>query len=332
LKRIGILTSGGDAPGMNAAIRSATRTALYHGLSVVGIYRDYQGLVEGDMFEMSSRSVGDTIQRAGTMLRSARCPEFESYEVQKRAVENLAASGIDGLVVIGGDGSLRGAAALSKLGVPTVGIPATVDNDIACTDYSLGFDTAVNTAVDAITKIRDTASSHGRNNVVEVMGRDTGHLALAAGIAGGAEYILIPEKPFDIQEICEGIERGYASGKTHCIIVVAEGVGGYFGPDMSLYDSIGFQIGQQVRKRTGLQTRVTVLGHIQRGGTPTVKDRLLGTMFGSRAVEALIHGDTSKIVGLSGNRLCLFDIEEVVSKRKPIDEEMYRVATLLSGM
>ncbi len=164
------------------------------------------------------------------------------------------------------------------------------------------------------------------------MGRDTGHLALAAGIAGGAEYILIPEKPFDIQEICEGIERGYASGKTHCIIVVAEGVGGYFGPDMSLYDSIGFQIGQQVRKRTGLQTRVTVLGHIQRGGTPTVKDRLLGTMFGSRAVEALIHGDTSKIVGLSGNRLCLFDIEEVVSKRKPIDEEMYRVATLLSGM
>jgi len=332
LKRIGILTSGGDAPGMNAAIRSATRTALYHGLSVVGIYRGYQGLVEGDMFEMSSRSVGDTIQRAGTMLRSARCPEFESYEVQKRAVENLAASGIDGLVVIGGDGSLRGAAALSKLGVSTVGIPATVDNDIACTDYSLGFDTAVNTAVDAITKIRDTASSHGRNNVVEVMGRDTGHLALAAGIAGGAEYILIPEKPFDIQEICEGIERGYASGKTHCIIVVAEGVGGYFGPDMSLYDSIGFQIGQQVRKRTGLQTRVTVLGHIQRGGTPTVKDRLLGTMFGSRAVEALIHGDTSKIVGLSGNRLCLFDIEEVVSKRKPIDEEMYRVATLLSGM
>lgn len=317
---------------MNAAIRSATRTALYHGLSVVGIYRGYQGLVEGDMFEMSSRSVGDTIQRAGTMLRSARCPEFESYEVQKRAVENLAASGIDGLVVIGGDGSLRGAAALSKLGVPTVGIPATVDNDIACTDYSLGFDTAVNTAVDAITKIRDTASSHGRNNVVEVMGRDTGHLALPAGIAGGAEYILIPEKPFDIQEICEGIERGYASGKTHCIIVVAEGVGGYFGPDMSLYDSIGFQIGQQVRKRTGLQTRVTVLGHIQRGGTPTVKDRLLGTMFGSRAVEALIHGDTSKIVGLSGNRLCLFDIEEVVSKRKPIDEEMYRVATLLSGM
>jgi len=317
---------------MNAAIRSATRTALYHGLSVVGIYRGYQGLVEGDMFEMSSRSVGDTIQRAGTMLRSARCPEFESYEVQKRAVENLAASGIDGLVVIGGDGSLRGAAALSKLGVSTVGIPATVDNDIACTDYSLGFDTAVNTAVDAITKIRDTASSHGRNNVVEVMGRDTGHLALAAGIAGGAEYILIPEKPFDIQEICEGIERGYASGKTHCIIVVAEGVGGYFGPDMSLYDSIGFQIGQQVRKRTGLQTRVTVLGHIQRGGTPTVKDRLLGTMFGSRAVEALIHGDTSKIVGLSGNWLCLFDIEEVVSKRKPIDEEMYRVATLLSGM
>jgi 6-phosphofructokinase 1 len=332
LKRIGILTSGGDAPDMNAAIRSATRTALYYGLSVVGVYRGYQGLVEGDMFEMTSRSVGDIIQRAGTMLRSARSPEFKACEGQKKAAWNLAAHGVEGLVVIGGDGTLRGAKALSDLGVLTVGIPATVDNDIACTDYALGFDTATNTAVDAITKIRDTASSHGRNNVIEVMGRDTGHLALSAGLAGGAEYILIPEKPFDIKDICEGIQRGYARGKTHSIIVVAEGVRGYSGPDESLYDSVGFMIGQEVRKLTGLETRVTVLGHIQRGGSPTVKDRLLGTMFGCKAVEALIQGDTSKVVGIVGEEFRLFDVEEAVTKGKPIDEEMYRVATLLSGM
>ncbi|HXL04783.1 MAG: 6-phosphofructokinase [Firmicutes bacterium] len=332
MKRIGILTSGGDAPGMNAAIRSATRAALYHGLSVVGICRGYQGLIEGDMFEMTSRSVGDIIQRAGTMLRSARSPEFTTSEGQKKAVWHLEARGVEGLIVIGGDGTLKGAKALSDLGIPTVGIPATVDNDIAYTDYALGFDTAANTAVDAITKIRDTASSHGRNNVIEVMGRDAGHLALAAGLAGGAEYILIPEKPFDIQKICDGIQKGYARGKTHSIIVVAEGVGGYSGPDESRYDSVGFIIGQEVRERTGLETRVTVLGYIQRGGTPTRQDRLLGTMFGSKAVEALIQGDTGKIVGISGEEFRMFDICEVVATRKPINEELYRVATLLSEM
>jgi len=332
LKRIGILTSGGDAPGMNAAIRSATRAALYHGLSVVGICRGYQGLIEGDMFEMTSRSVGDIIQRAGTMLRSARSPEFTTSEGQKKAVWHLEARGVEGLIVIGGDGTLKGAKALSDLGIPTVGIPATVDNDIAYTDYALGFDTAANTAVDAITKIRDTASSHGRNNVIEVMGRDAGHLALAAGLAGGAECILIPEKPFDIQKICDGIQKGYARGKTHSIIVVAEGVGGYSGPDESRYDSVGFIIGQEVRERTGLETRVTVLGYIQRGGTPTRQDRLLGTMFGSKAVEALIQGDTGKIVGISGEEFRMFDICEVVATRKPINEELYRVATLLSEM
>ncbi len=332
MKRIGILTSGGDAPGMNAAIRSATRAALYHGLSVVGICRGYQGLIEGDMFEMTSRSVGDIIQRAGTMLRSARSPEFTTSEGQKKAVWHLEARGVEGLIVIGGDGTLKGAKALSDLGIPTVGIPATVDNDIAYTDYALGFDTAANTAVDAITKIRDTASSHGRNNVIEVMGRDAGHLALAAGLAGGAEYILIPEKPFDIQKICDGIQKGYARGKTHSIIVVAEGVRGYSGPDESRYDSVGFIIGQEVRERTGLETRVTVLGYIQRGGTPTRQDRLLGTMFGSKAVEALIQGDTGKIVGISGEEFRMFDICEVVATRKPINEELYRVATLLSEM
>lgn len=332
MKRIGILTSGGDAPGMNAAIRSATRAALYHGLSVVGICRGYQGLIEGDMFEMTSRSVGDIIQRAGTMLRSARSPEFTTSEGQKKAVWHLEARGVEGLIVIGGDGTLKGAKALSDLGIPTVGIPATVDNDIAYTDYALGFDTAANTAVDAITKIRDTASSHGRNNVIEVMGRDAGHLALAAGLAGGAEYILIPEKPFDIHHLCDGIQKGYARGKTHSIIVVAEGVGGYSPPDESPYDSVGFIIGQEVREHTGLDTRVTVLGYIQRGGTPTRQDRLLGTMFGSKAVEALIQGDTGKVVGICGEEFRMFDICEVCEKRKPINEELYRVAALLSEM
>lgn len=317
---------------MNAAIRSATRTALYYDLSVVGVYRGYQGLIEGDMFDMTSRSVGDIVQRAGTMLRSARSPEFTTDKGQKKAVSQLEAHGIEGLVVIGGDGTLKGANALARLGVPTVGIPATVDNDIACTEYSLGFDTATNTAVDAITKIRDTASSHGRNNIIEVMGRDTGHLALAAGLAGGAEYILIPEKPFNISNICDGIEKGYARGKTHSIIVVAEGVGGYSGSSESPDESVGFVIGQEVRERTGLETRVTVLGYIQRGGSPTVKDRLLGTVFGSRAIEALIQGNTGKIVGVVGEEFRVFDIEEVVAARKPINEGLYRIATLLSEM
>mgnify|MGYP000883442769 CR=1 FL=1 len=332
MKRIAILTSGGDAPGMNAAIRSSTRTALYYGLSVVGIYRGYQGLMEGDMFEMTSRSVGDIVQRAGTILRSARSPEFITDEGQKKSIWQLEARGIEGLVVIGGDGTLKGANALAGLGVPTVGIPATVDNDIGCTDYALGFDTATNTAVDAITKIRDTASSHGRNNVIEVMGRDTGHLALAAGLAGGAEYILIPEKPFKVCDLCDGIQKGYARGKTHSIIVVAEGVGGYSTPDKLPHESVGFMIGEEVRQQTGLETRVTVLGYIQRGGTPTVKDRLLGTMLGSKAVEALIQGDTGKIIGVVGEEFCIFDIEEVVTTEKPIDEEQYRIATLLSKM
>ena len=332
MKRIGVLTSGGDAPGMNAAIRSTVRAGLYYKLSVVGIQRGYQGLIEGDMLEMTSRSVGDIIQSSGTILKSARSAEFETPEGQEKAIRNLKAFDVDGLIVIGGDGTLKGAKALSELGIPTIGIPATVDNDIGCIDYTLGFDTATNTAVDAITKIRNTASSHGRNNVIEVMGRDTGHLALTAGLAGGAEYILVPEKPFDINYICEGIQKGYAKGKTHSIIVVAEGVGGYSGPDKSLYDSIGFMIGQEIRKLTGLQTRVTVLGYIQRGGDPTVKDRLLGTMFGYKAIEGLLQGNTGKVIGTAGGEFCIIDIGEAVAEGKQLNEELYKVATLLSQM
>lgn len=330
MKRIGILTSGGDAPGMNAAMRAAVRYAIHSGVSVVGVHRGYQGLIDGDMFEMSSRSVGDIIQRAGTALRSARSDEFMTEEGRRKALDQATRRGIEGLVVIGGDGTFRGAKALADMGVPTVGIPATIDNDIACTDYCLGFDTAVNTAVNAITMIRDTASSHGRSNVVEVMGRGTGHLALASGVAGGAEYIIIPEVPFDLDAMGEGIKHGYGRGKTHSIIVVAEGVGGYRSPDELHHVSVGFEIGDALQERTGLPTRVTVLGYIQRGGAPTAKDRLLGTVFGCKAVEALLQGQAGKVVGMVGEDQRLFDIDEVVAARKEIDLGLYRLATLLS--
>jgi 6-phosphofructokinase 1 len=299
-------------------------------MSVVGVNRGYQGLVEGDMFDMSSRSVGDIIQRAGTILRSARSEEFMTEAGRRKALDQMSRRGVEALVVIGGDGTFRGACALAGMGVPAVGIPATIDNDIAFTDYSLGFDTAVNTAVDAITKIRDTASSHGRSNVIEVMGRDTGHLALAAGVAGGAEYILIPEVPFDLDSMCEGITAGYRRGKTHSIIVVAEGVGGYHSPDELHHESIGFKIGDAVQERTGLDTRVTVLGYIQRGGAPTARDRLLATAFGCKAVELLANGEAAKVVGVVGDDIRAFDIREVAATRKKVDMDLYNLATMLS--
>ncbi len=330
MRRIGVLTGGGDAPAMNAAIRAATRCGLYNDLAVVGIRGGYQGLIDGDLFEMTSRSVGDIIQRAGTILRSGRSEEFRTEQGLRRALVRLNEHRIEGLVVIGGDGTFRGAKALADLGVPVVGIPATIDNDVAGTDQSLGFDTAVNTAVDAITKIRDTASSHGRSNVIEVMGRDTGHLALAAGVAGGAEYILVPEIPYDLDAICEGIKDGYRRGKTHSIIVVAEGVGGYRSPDEMHHQSVGFWIGDAIQEGTGLETRTTVLGYVQRGGAPTARDRLLATMFGCKAVEAIMKGATAKVVGIVGETPRLLEMAEIVTTHKRIDMEAYRLATMLS--
>ncbi len=330
MKRIGILTSGGDAPGMNAAIRAVTRCALYNGMSVVGVNRGYQGLIDGDMIDMTSRTVGDIIQRAGTILRSARSQEFMTEAGRRKALDQMVRHGIEGLVAIGGDGTFRGARALVDMGAPAAGIPATIDNDIALTDYSLGFDTAVNTALDAITKIRDTASSHGRSNVIEVMGRDTGHLALAAGVAGGAEYILIPEVPYDLDAICDGIKAGYKRGKAHSIIVVAEGVGGYHSPEELYHESIGFKLGDAVQERTGLETRVTVLGYVQRGGAPTARDRLLATMFGCKAVELLLAGQAAKVVGVVGQEIRVFDIDEVAATRKKIDMNLYELAVMLS--
>ncbi|NPV53186.1 MAG: 6-phosphofructokinase [Firmicutes bacterium] len=330
MKRIAVLTSGGDAPGMNAAIRAVVRTGLHNGLEVFGVSRGYTGLMAGDMVLMDQRSVGDIIQRAGTILRSARSEEFKTEEGQKKAVGQLEARGIEGLIVIGGDGSFRGARSLSKWGVKDIGIPGSIDNDIPCTDFTIGFDTAVNTALDAITKIRDTASSHGRVNVIEVMGRRAGFLALAAGFAGGAEHILIPEVPFDLDEICEKIIEGYRRGKTHNIIVVAEGVWGYQGPERPAGESVGFRIGELVREKTRLETRVTVLGYIQRGGAPTALDRILGSRFGARAVELLLEGKAGRMVGIVGDEIRDFDIDYALEQTKSINLEYHRIAGILS--
>ncbi len=263
IKRIGVLTSGGDAPGMNAAVRSVVRTAVYNGLQVMGIRKGYNGLLNGDIFEMNARSVSETLQRGGTILQTARCKEFATEEGVKRAAEIAKIFGLDGLVVIGGDGSFRGALDLARAGVPTVGIPATIDNDIGCSEYCIGYDTALNTAKDAIDKIRDTASSHERSSVIEVMGRDAGYIAVHAGIACGAEAVIIPEKKFDFDEdVLRPIIEGKNRGKSHYLIIVAEGVGGTM------------EMAAEIEKRTGIKTTATILGYIQRGGSPTVDDRV----------------------------------------------------------
>jgi len=318
IKRIGVLTSGGDAPGMNAAIRAVTRTAIYHKLEVVGIRRGYLGLMEGDFVEMSLGSVGGILQRGGTILQTARSEKFKTEEGIEEAVSKLKEAGIDGLVVIGGDGSFRGAKALYERGILTVGVPGTIDNDIAGTDYTIGFDTAINTAVEAINKLRDTASSHERMFIVEVMGRRSGFIALMAGLASGAESILVPEMGYDIEEICVRLRRGYRRGKTHSIIVVAEGV------------ASAAEIRDQIWDQTGYEMRVVVLGHIQRGGSPTAFDRILASRLGAKAVELLINGIGGKMVGLENNRESVHDISYAWENKKELDLELYRLAGILS--
>ena len=278
MKRIGVLTSGGDAPGMNAAVRSIVRMGIYSGLEVVGIQRGFSGLLEGDFHPLAVGSVADIIHRGGTILLTARSEEFLTEEGQKKAVEKAQENQIDGLVVIGGNGSLRGALVLNKLGLPTIGIPGTIDNDVARTEYTIGFDTAINTVVEAINKIRDTATSHERIFVLEVMGRHSGQLTLMAGIAGGAESLLIPEHPWSMDEVVNKILRGRKRGKKHSIILVAEGVGS------------AFEVSREITRLTGLETRVMILGHIQRGGTPTAFDRMLASRMGGKAVELLMRG------------------------------------------
>ncbi len=318
MNRICILTSGGDAPGMNAAVRAIVRKAVYYGIEVYGVHRGFMGLINSDFVKLDISSVGDIIHRGGTVLLTARCDEFKTKEGQEKALKNLEAFGIEGVVVIGGDGSLRGANVLSKMGVPTIGIPTTIDNDIAFTDNCIGFDTAVNTVVDALNKVRDTATSHERTFVVEVMGRNAGHLALYTGLASGAETILVPEIPFDLDAVCEKIQSGYKRGKLHSIIVVAEGA------------ASSFEVGKVIQEKTGLDTRVIILGHLQRGGTPTAYDRILASLFGGKAIDLLKENVKNKMIGLINGELVVTDIEKVLSTSKPLDMELYKLADILS--
>jgi 6-phosphofructokinase 1 len=304
LKKIGVLTSGGDAPGMNAAVRAVVRKGIYHDLEVYGIYGGYSGLMSGNIKKLDLGSVGDIIHRGGTVLYSARSDEFKTREGQQKGIEQLKKFGIEGLVVIGGDGSYRGAKALTEHGYPCVGVPGTIDNDIPGTEFTIGFDTALNTVIDAIDKIRDTATSHERTFIIEVMGRDAGDIALWAGLAGGAETILIPEENYSMDDIVSRLQKGSERGKKHSIIIVAEGVGS------------GVDIAKQIKESTNYDTRVSVLGHMQRGGTPTANDRVLASRLGARAVELLIDGKGGRAVGIMKNELVDYDIIEALENKK----------------
>jgi 6-phosphofructokinase 1 len=318
MKRIGVLTSGGDSPGMNPAIRAVVRKAIFHNLEVYGIYGGYSGLVNGNIKKLELGSVGDIIHRGGTMLYSARLPEFKNKDVQQKGIEQLKAHGIEGLVVIGGDGSYRGAKALSEQGFPCVGIPGTIDNDIPGTEFTIGFDTALNTVIEAIDKIRDTATSHERTFIIEVMGRDAGDLALWAGLAGGAETILIPEENYDMNEISARLRKGHERGKKHSIIIVAEGV------------CSGIEFGKELKEKTNFDTRVSVLGHMQRGGSPTAFDRVLASRLGARAVELLMEGNGGRAVGIEKNKIVDYDIVEALGQSHKIDNSLYRLSQELS--
>ncbi|HHW67663.1 MAG: pfkA [Defluviitaleaceae bacterium] len=319
IKTIGVLTSGGDAPGMNATIRSVVRTAIARGLRVMGVRKGYNGLIHGDIFEMSPRSVSDTIQRGGTILQTARCPEFITEEGQKKGAQICKVFGIDGLIVIGGDGSFQGAEKLANLGINTIGIPGTIDLDIACTDYTIGFDTAVNTAMEAINKIRDTSTSHERCSIVEVMGRNAGYIALWCGITNGAEMVLIPEKerPSD-EEIIREILQNKQRGKKHFLIIVAEGVGG------------SQELAVKIEKLTGIETRATILGYLQRGGSPSAVDRLHASMMGALAVDLLCEGKSNRVIAYKDGQYVDYDINEALKMTKTVDERMYEVAKILS--
>lgn len=318
MKTIAVLTSGGDAPGMNAAIRAVVRAGLDKGFRVMGIQRGYSGLLNGEIFEMNRHSVSDIIQRGGTILKTARCDEFKKEEVRKKAAQILRVYGIDGLVVIGGDGSFTGAKLLSELGVKTIGIPGTIDNDLPYTEYTLGFDTALNTVLDAINKLRDTSTSHERISIVEVMGRNCGDIALFAGLAGGAESIIVPEKGYELDDICKTILDGKQKGKIHNLIIVAEGVGG------------ANELAEKIEDITDIETRATILGHIQRGGSPSAFDRILASRMGARAVELLAEGKTARVIGIKGGEIIDLDTNEALAIPRKFDEKMYEIARSLS--
>lgn len=318
IKTIGVLTSGGDAPGMNAAIRAVVRTGLAKGLKVKGILKGYNGLLNEEIIDMDATSVSDTIDRGGTILYTARCLEFIDPDYQNRGAEICRKYGIDGLVVIGGDGSFKGAQKLSALGINTIGVPGTIDLDIACTDYTIGFDTAINTAMRAIDRIRDTSTSHERCSIIEVMGRNAGHIALWCGIANGAEDILLPSKyDFNEERIINSIIENKKRGKKHHIIVNAEGIGH------------SAEMAMRIEEATGVETRATILGHMQRGGSPTCKDRVYASMMGSYATELLCEGKSNRVVAYHGGEFVDFDIDEALAMTKDVDEHMYEVSKLL---
>lgn len=312
-KKIGVLTSGGDAPGMNAAVRAVTRTALAKGFSVVGILRGYNGLLKGEMVDLDVRSVSEIIHRGGTVIGTARCLEFKEWDNVLKAAEVCKANNIHGVVVIGGDGSFRGAADLSKAGVPCVGLPGTIDNDIQCSEYTIGYDTAMNTVMELVDKLRDTSRSHERCSVVEVMGRHAGHIALNTGLACGATAVLLPEMPCEIDKVIERIKEVRSAGKKHIIIVVAEGIGHTE------------EIAQRIEKETGIESRATILGHVQRGGSPTVRDRVKASEMGYYAVELLERGIGNRVVGLKDGRVYDVDIQEALSMKKAFNEYRYKV-------
>lgn len=319
IKTIGVLTSGGDAPGMNAAIRAVVRAGIYHGFKVMGIRKGYNGLINGDITEMTLRSVSDIIHRGGTILQTARCPEFRTEEGIKKGIAMAKVFGIDAIVVIGGDGSYRGARDMSRLGMPVIGLPGTIDNDISCSEYTIGYDTAMNTVQDAIDKIRDTAYSHERCSVVEVMGRHAGYIALNVGIAGGAEAVVLPEKPFDLKmDIIKPIIEGRNRGKKHYVVIVAEGVGG------------AIEIAKQIEEQTGIEARATILGHIQRGGSPTVYDRVMASTMGAKAAELLKNNIINRIVAFRANEVVDVDINEALEMKKTISEDLIQMSKILA--
>lgn len=318
MKKIAVLTSGGDAPGMNAAIRSVVRTALFHNLEVYGVKRGYTGLIEGDYIRMDLGSVADIIHRGGTILGTARCKEFFEEDGRKKALNKMREAEIEALIAIGGEGTFQGASKLDNMGMPVVAIPGTIDNDVPCTDRTIGFDTVVNTVLDAINKIRDTASSHDRIFVIEVMGRNSGAIALASGLAGGAESILIPEQSFELEQVVLNIKRGKSRGKRHSIIIVAEGVAN------------SLDITKQIEKMTGMETRLTILGHLQRGGSPTAQDRILASRMGAEAVELLLRGQRNKMIASEGDKIIGVDIVWALQQKKETNYEDYKLAGILS--
>ena len=319
MKSIAVLTSGGDAPGMNPAVRAVVRTACQRGIKVYGVDRGYTGLINGAIHEMNLRSVSDIITRGGTILYSARCPKFKTEEGLQKAVATCKKFGIDGMVIIGGDGSFRGARDLSLRGIPCIGLPGTIDNDISCTDYTIGYDTCLNTIVQMVDRIRDTSESHDRCTVVEVMGRGAGYLALEAGIAVGATSIIVPEVEYDIErDVIARIREFQKTGKKHFIVIVAEGVGGTA------------EIAKKIEAETGVESRATILGHVQRGGSPTARDRIMASQMGSRAVDLLTQGIGNRVVGIRDNKIVDFDIFEALKMTKTIDMKDYELAHEIS--